>query len=77
MLMDLRDARARQPHLFTELDQPQSSPLDETLDAVNRRFGRATLRYAAVGYHHPWAMQRNHCSPRYTTAWPDLPAVKA
>jgi DNA polymerase V len=77
MLMDLTSARTGQPHLFPELDQSQSSPLDKTLDAANRRFGRGTLRYAAVGNDHPWAMQRNHCSPRYTTAWSDLPVIKA
>ena len=76
MLMNLSSADTGQPNLFPELDQPQSSPLDATLDAINQRFGQATLRYAAVGTNHPWAMQRNHCSPRYTTAWSDLPKAK-
>lgn len=77
MLMDLTSISAAQPTLFPEFRVPQSSPMDATLDAVNRRFGSQTLRYAAVGFEHPWAMRRGHSSPQYTTRWADLPIVKA
>ena len=76
MLMDLTSATDAPQSLFAELQSPQSSSLDPTLDAVNRRFGPNTLRYAAVGLDHPWAMRRQFCSPRYTTCWNELPAVK-
>ncbi len=76
MLMDLSPVAAATPMLFAELQAPQSSPLDETLDAVNRRFGSQALRYAAVGFQHPWSMRREHRSPQYTTQWSDLPVVK-
>jgi DNA polymerase V len=76
MLMDLTSATDAPQSLFAELQSPQSSSLDPTLDAINRRFGANTLRYAAVGFDHPWAMCRQFCSPRYTTCWNELPAVK-
>ena len=77
MLMDLTSAVGAAPCLFPELQQPQSSPLDATLDVANRRYGARTLQYAALGFKHPWAMQREHCSPRYTTCWSELPVAKA
>jgi DNA polymerase V len=76
MLMDLRSVAGFAPVLFEELQGPQSSPLDATLDRINRRYGSQTLRYAAVGFDHAWGMQREFCSPKYTTRWSDLPVAK-
>ncbi|MHC4294652.1 MAG: DUF4113 domain-containing protein, partial [Planctomycetota bacterium] len=77
MLMDLTSAVDVPANLFAELQPPQSSPLDDALDKVNRRYGARTLRYAAVGFEHRWAMRREFCSPRYTTRWDELPVAKA
>jgi len=77
MLMDLSIAIGAPLSLFPELQQPQSSPLDKTLDAINDRYGARTLQYAAVGFEHPWKMKRQFCSPRYTTRWSELPIAKA
>lgn len=43
------------------------------VDAVNRRYGRDALFYAAEGTHRPWRRVANHLSPRYTSSWSDLP----
>lgn len=47
-----------------------------TLDAVNAKWGRETLRLAGSGLTRPWAMRQERRSPRYTTAWEELPPVR-
>ncbi len=47
------------------------------LDAVNARWGRNTLKYAAAGVERPWKMRQLKLSPRFTTQWEDLPVAKA
>ena len=47
------------------------------MDTVNARFGRDTLRLAACGLEQPWQMRQARRSPRYTTAWDELPVVTA
>lgn len=51
-----------------------------TLDAINAKWGRDTLRCAAQGASatgQSWAMRQNMRSPRYTTVWAELPVVTA
>jgi DNA polymerase V len=46
------------------------------LDAVNKRFGRGAVRFGAEGKDDaPWQMKHSKRSPRYTSAWEDLPTV--
>ena len=47
------------------------------MDGINQKWGRGTLRVAAERQHHPWLMRRNRLSPRYTTAWDELPVALA
>ncbi|HTY08678.1 MAG TPA: Y-family DNA polymerase [Candidatus Edwardsbacteria bacterium] len=47
------------------------------LDAVNARWGRGALKYAAAGVERPWKMRQLKLSPRFTTQWEDLPVAKA
>lgn len=49
-----------------------------TMDAVNSRWGRGSLRTAAVRSDHlEWEMARGSLSPGYTTDWEGLPVVLA
>ena len=77
MLMELQDKRIRQETLF---DDPQararSARVMVALDAVNRVWGRGTLRTAASGITQRWAMRSENRSPRYTTHWRELPVVR-
>ncbi|MBU1248785.1 MAG: Y-family DNA polymerase [Proteobacteria bacterium] len=58
---------------------PNTDDRDTTLmtclDRINDRFGRSTLQYAATGLGRPWSMRQLRKSPRYTTAWHELPRV--
>ena len=47
------------------------------LDAVNARWGRDILRLAACGTKQEWRMRQAARSPRYTTAWAELPVARA
>jgi DNA polymerase V len=46
---------------------PKRVRLMQTLDAINRSFGRGTLRLASEGYDHPWQMRRDKMTPAYST----------
>ncbi len=78
MLLGLAPARARQISLL-DLDPAErrrQQGLMAALDAVNRRFGSGTLRYAITAApDRPWHMRQLRRSPRYTTSWDELPRV--
>lgn len=72
------------PNTFLTLpliaDAPANSKreaLMAAMDALNRRFGRGTVRVAASGIQRTWQMRRTLRSPRYTTCWDELPVVFA
>jgi DNA polymerase V len=76
MLTLLSDKDARQATLFDDLAATEKSArLMAAMDAVNREFGRGTLRSGASGVAQRWAMRAGNRSPRYTTRWDELPVV--
>lgn len=51
-----------------------------TVDELNRRFGRGSLALAGATLKHErlaWGMKRERLTPGYTTAWEDMPIVRA
>lgn len=83
MLAGLERTDARQLSLLTlppdpaVAEDPRGEDLMRALDAVNAKWGRGALTYAAAGLGRPWKMRQNRKSPHYTTSWEDLPRVKA
>jgi DNA polymerase V len=47
------------------------------MDQLNQQFGRETLSFGIVGQQQQWRMKSDRRSPRFTTAWDELPEVKA
>jgi len=47
------------------------------VDTVNRRMGRETVLLAGAGLKRPWRLRAGHRSPCYTTAFAELPVVRA
>ncbi len=43
-----------------------------TMDAINRREGKSTLKPAACGIDNFWEMLNEMKSPAFTTRWSDL-----
>ncbi len=79
MLLELIPAAHQQLSLLaTDLVATnRNTRLMTTLDTINSRYGRGTLRLAAEGIAKPWQMRRERMSPRYTTAWEQIPNVRA
>lgn len=53
-------------------DKPRDVPAMQAVDAINARWGRDTVTFAASGVERGWKMRREMCSPRYTTVWGEL-----
>jgi DNA polymerase V len=79
MLLGLEAAATAQGSLLAppEADGRRREALMDVLDRVNAKWGRETLRPAATGTLRPWRMRQGRRSPRYTTAWTELPTAKA
>ena len=77
MLSELRPRTMAQASLFADPVNERAKRLMATLDGINERWGRGTLRTAAEGMKKPWQMKRQRLSPSYTTAWESLPVVMA
>ncbi|ATJ83227.1 Y-family DNA polymerase [Halomonas beimenensis] len=80
MLLDLVDANRRQLPL---LDTPEGAArrdrdhrLMATLDALNRRMGRGTVRLGVPRENAAWHLRCAHRTPRWTTRWGELPRVR-
>ncbi|MEO8512776.1 MAG: Y-family DNA polymerase [Ignavibacteria bacterium] len=57
---------------FQNRDHAKRAGIMRTLDNVNLRFGRDTLKIASSGIEQKWAMKKQHVSSRYTTNWNEL-----
>ncbi|MGE4539060.1 MAG: Y-family DNA polymerase [Desulfovibrio sp.] len=79
MLSGLERLKSRQLSLLEP--EPEAGGRGErlmrVLDAINDRFGRDALKFAACGIEQDWRMKQALRSPRYTTSWQELPEVKA
>jgi DNA polymerase V len=51
--------------------------LMESLDEVNGKYGKETLRPASNGIEQPWRMKQQYLSKKYTTRWDELMRVRA
>lgn len=81
MLSQLLPSFASQGMLFSGPRYPahQSECVMGVLDAVNRKWGRGTLRVSVdgTGDRNGWRMRRENLSPAYTTRWEDVAVVRA
>ena len=52
---------------------PRRMELMTTLDKINDKHGRGSLRFGAEGLSgQVWKMKQNNLSPRFTTEWDEL-----
>ena len=82
MLLDLQLDNVYQGELALEGDasSPHRLALMGTLDRLNDRFGRGTLKLASEGLagdQRAWAMRQALRTPHYTTDWNDMPIARA
>jgi DNA polymerase V len=76
MFIDLIPADEAQPALFDPLDDEPTQALMRAIDALNRRYGRHAVSYAAAGIRRSWKLRSEFLSPRYTTCWDELLTVR-
>lgn len=76
MLSDLVPLEGQQLDIFgfTKPDD-KAQTLMATLDKLNRKFGKGTIKLASEGTKRSWVMRRDLKSPNYTTDWKDLPTT--
>ncbi|MGJ7462326.1 Y-family DNA polymerase [Halomonas sp. MA07-2] len=79
MLIDLIDANRQQMSLLdtvqSEAERERSEKLMATLDALNQRMGRGTVKLGVPTPNAAWHLRCANRSPRWTTRWDELPAV--
>lgn len=77
MLLDIGPASVVQKDLFEAETESVSERLMHTLDHINSRYGRDTLKVASAAGLQRWAMRREKLSPCYTTRWDETPILHA
>lgn len=73
MLLDLREKKPEQLNFFQAYQSEPSQRLMETMDRINRKYGRGTMILANQGIDASWNMRRERKSPCYTTRLHELP----
>jgi DNA polymerase V len=67
-----------QGNLFHQPSKLNNPKLIETFDAINRKFGKATISSGLVGTRvKEWELIKKERSPRYTTQWKELLTIKS
>lgn len=76
MLMDLVPEGGQQTDLFGYSDgNTKASNLMATIDNINKKYSRGTIKLASEGVNKVWAMKRDYKSPNYTGDWSELPII--
>lgn len=69
-----------QADLFGKLNEQThdaSNRRMDVMDAINQRFGKRTVKFAAEDLAAKWQPKHNQRSPRYVSKWDELPKVRA
>lgn len=80
MLMDLQPDSIHQCELDLGADAPDKGHLMTTMDRLNQRYGKGTLKLGSVGTagdKRVWSMRQEMRTPQYTTSWNDAPCATA
>ena len=76
MLSELVPIEGVQTDLFSKVQSnPKSDKIMATIDAINGRWGRSTVKLASEGVAKAWKMREGLKSPCWTTKWEDLPII--
>ncbi len=79
IMQDLLNNDYLQLHLFQEescKEESRQERLMQTIDQLNKRYGRNTVTWAACGISPRWSMQRNYLSAASTTQLTQIPIIK-
>lgn len=79
-LLDLQADAVDQGELQLDEHTPARARLMATVDRLNNRYGRGTVKVASVGTageHRQWVMRQELRTPSYLTRWADVPVARA
>lgn len=80
MMLDLTDKDIEQFDIFSapqdSEEKEKNDKLNNTIDSINRKMGRDTIRIGGIRHNAAWSIKRDLLSQRYTTRWNELPTVK-
>jgi DNA polymerase V len=62
--------------LFDEINREKHAHLLSSVDEINERYGRDTVKLAVLGYKRKWKLRQEQLSPFYTTSWNDIISVR-
>ena len=76
MLMELVPEGGQQISLFDDaVGDSKTSNLMTTIDSINKKYAKGTIKLASEGTKKAWAMRRSFKSPNYTGDWKELPTI--
>lgn len=74
MVSELVASEGIQNDLFSSVKtNPKSEVLMKTMDSINLKMGRESIKLASEGFKRPWKMKQGNKSPNYTTQWSEIP----
>ena len=76
IVFDIVPENEAQGSLFDNVDRPKHAEIMKTLDQINAKFGRDTVKLAVQGSGQKWKLRQEKLSPCYTTRWKDIITVK-
>ncbi|MGE5606792.1 MAG: Y-family DNA polymerase [Bacteroidota bacterium] len=65
-----------QGSLFDNVDRSKHTEIMKTLDRINSKYGRDTIKLAVQGSGQKWKLRQEKLSPCYTTRWKDIIIVR-
>jgi DNA polymerase V len=78
MITELLPETMRQPALWSEPNREKRDWAWKTMDKLNARHGRDSVRILGAGPKEAaWKLRAEHRSPRWTTRWDELPQIRA
>jgi len=73
LLGDFVDENSEQiDYLTPGNENPKKTKLMQTIDRINRRYGKNAVQFAAEGLDPSWRSNRANASPKFTTSWNEL-----
>lgn len=76
ILGDIRSKHILQTDLFADQEETCTAALMATMDAINSKYGRGTLKISNDGARRAWGMRAENKSPHYTTDWNEIARCK-
>ncbi len=76
VLFDIVPETSIQGSLFDNVNRPKHDQIMKTLDQINSKYGRDTLKLAVQGSGKKWGLRQEKLSPCYTTRWEDILTIK-